>query len=357
MRTQITVLFTAVLPFALNACSSGGDGGGGATTGCTSAQVTMATQPMACMGTNIVASPTNNYAFTSTMRLPPVTVKSMSNLTFDWTGVTNNFLGNPVSSTGGLTLVSLLLFVHPLAEVEKKLNEDTLALQDVEVIPPPSWPAPGMTTGGKTTAQLYEFTANGSEITPDMFNMGFDAAKYPSSTYTYVATVAKGMTPGEGNQMLQAFNLDAGSSATTVTLKNDSTRMTCNVSLRNLTITGVTGGTAALTLSWQGMVDQMANNALGFLFKDNYITSAVVGHFTETPEELEKKFLSLDLIAQKYYRADIQTGAMLDFTTLKDDTGASFTGVTDDGTWMVGLICGNCRNPAPWYMTILKPCM
>jgi hypothetical protein len=105
------------------------------------------------------------------------------------------------------------------------------------------------------------------------------------------------------------------------------------------------------------MVDQMANNALGFLFKDNYITSAVVGHFTETPEELEKKFLSLDLIAQKYYRADIQTGAMLDFTTLKDDAGNSFTGVTDDGTWMVGLICGNCRNPAPWYMTILKPCM
>jgi len=176
----------------------------------------MAQQPTACMGTTLVASAANNYSFTSTMSLPPVTVKSMANLTFDWSAVTKNFLGNPVSATGGLTLVSLLLFVHPLAEVEKKLNEDTLALQDVEVIPPPSWPAPGMTTGGKTTAQLYEFTANGSEITPDMFNMGFDAAKYPSSTYTYVATVAKGMTPGEGNQMLQAFNLDAGSSATTV---------------------------------------------------------------------------------------------------------------------------------------------
>jgi len=23
---------------------------------------------------------------------------------------------------------------------------------------------------------------------------------------------------------------------------------------------------------------------------------------------------------------------------------------------VVGLICGNCRNPAPWYLTILKPC-
>ena len=28
-----------------------------------------------------------------------------------------------------------------------------------------------------------------------------------------------------------------------------------------------------------------------------------------------------------------------------------------NGTWLLGLTCGNCRNPAPWYMTILKPCM
>ena len=62
------------------------------------------------------------------------------------------------------------------------------------------------------------------------------------------------------------------------------------------------------------------------------------------------------MIATKYYTADIPSGAVLDFTTLKDSAGGSFPGVDDDGTWMVGLICGNCRNPAPWYMTILKPC-
>jgi hypothetical protein len=39
-----------------------------------------------------------------------------------------------------------------------------------------------------------------------------------------------------------------------------------------------------------------------------------------------------------------------------DGNGAGFPGIDDTGTWLVGLICGNCRNPAPWYMTILKPC-
>jgi hypothetical protein len=104
------------------------------------------------------------------------------------------------------------------------------------------------------------------------------------------------------------------------------------------------------------MVTRMAPNALGGTFQEAYITSAIVGHFTETPAELEAKFLDLDLIASKYYRADIASGSTLDFTTLRDSSGAAFPGVSDTGTWMVGLICGNCRNPAPWYMTILKPC-
>jgi len=354
MRTQITILFVAVLSLSVAACSD--SGGGGATTGCTSAPVTAAQQPMSCMGATLVASATNNYSFSSTMRLPPVTVKSMSDLTFDWSAVTKNFQGNDISTTGDLNLVTLLLLSSSLADVETKLNADTLSLQDVVVTPPPAWPPPGMVTGGITSATLYDFTVNGTVIPLADFNRYFDPAVYPASAFTYMATVAKGSVPGEGNQMLQTFNLDAGSSATTVTIKNDSTRLTCDVSLRNLTITGVTAGTPALTLDWSQMVASMANNALGYTFKDNYITRAIVGHFTESPADLEKKFLSLDVIATKYYTADIMTGAMLDFTTLKDNTGASFPGVDDSGTWMVGLICGNCRNPAPWYMTILKPC-
>jgi len=356
MLTKTTVLLAASLSLVLTACGGDSPPGGGATSGCTSAVVTNATQQTACMGTNLVASAANNYAFSSTMKLPAVTVKSMSNLTIDWGGVTKDFLGHPIGANNTLDAVALLVFTSPLAEVETKLNADTLSLQDVSVVPPPSWPAPGMTTGGMTSTQLYSFTANGSEITQAQFDDATNAATHDPALFTYMAAAAHGMVIGEGFRMLQTFHVDAGSSSTTVALKNDSTQLTCQVSLRNLTITGVTAGTPALTLSWQNMVDMGAMNALGSLFKDNYITSAIVGHFTETPEELEKKFLDLDMIATKYYRADIQTGASLDFTTLKDDSGASFPGVDDTGTWMVGLICGNCRNPAPWYMTILKPC-
>ena len=117
--------------------------------------------------------------------------------------------------------------------------------------------------------------------------------------------------------MLQAFNVDASSSKTNVTLTNDSTKLTCQVSLRNLTITGVPAGTPALMLdSRHG--SEMQTNALGGTFS-GYVTSAVVGHYTQTPEELETKFLDLDMIATEYYRVDIDGGSVLDFSTLKDD--------------------------------------
>ncbi len=139
---------------------------------------------------------------------------------------------------------------------------------------------------------------------------------------------------------------------TTVPITNDSTKLSYTANLHSLTITGVPAATPALTLDWS----QMKTNGLGRPFAEGSVTSAIVGHYSQTPAELETQFLDLDRIALATYRADIMSGSVLDFTTLKDASGASFPGIDGQGTWLVGLICGNCRNPAPWYMTILKPC-
>jgi len=240
-----------------------------------------------------------------------------------------------------------MLWGLKLSDLETALNTDELYTSDLIVSPPPSMPI-----NGNTTAKLYDFTINGTALPPAMIDGYFDATMYSPANTTYLFGVQHGTELGREMKMLQAFNVDASSSNTTITMTNSSTAMSCQVSLRNLTITGVPGGTAALMLDWS----QMQTNALGAQFKEGYITSAVVGHYSQSPAELEAKFLDLDTIATKYYRANIDAGSVLDFSTLKDSSGASFPGVDDTGTWLVGLICGNCRNPAPWYMTILKPC-
>jgi len=345
MRTSVSLLvalsFTSLLP----ACSSSDPPSGG-TSGCTSQAVTVAQQPTTCNGATILAKEANDYSFSSTITLPPVTVKQMTNLTFDWSGVSKDFLGHTLQP-GDLNTAIAMLWGLKLSDLETALNTDELYTSDLIVSPPPSMPI-----NGNTTAKLYDFTINGTALPPAMIDGYFDATMYSPANTTYLFGVQHGTELGREMKMLQAFNVDASSSNTTITMTNSSTAMSCQVSLRNLTITGVPGGTAALMLDWS----QMQTNALGAQFKEGYITSAVVGHYSQSPAELEAKFLDLDTIATKYYRANIDAGSVLDFSTLKDSSGASFPGVDDTGTWLVGLICGNCRNPAPWYMTILKPC-
>jgi len=346
MRTPARLLLALSLPSFASACSSTNDPPSGATTGCTSKAVTVSQQPTTCNGASIIAKEANDYAFSSTITLTPVTVKQMSNLTFDWSGVSKDFLGHTLQA-GDLNTALAMLWGLKLSDLQTALNADELFTSDLVVSPPPS-----MAIAGNTTAKLYDFTINGTALPADMINGYFDAATYTPANSTYLFGVQHGTELGREMKMLQAFNVDASSSNTNVTMTNDSTKMTCQVSLRNLTITGVPAGTPALMLDWS----QMQTNALGAQFKEGYVTSAVVGHYSQTPDELEKKFLDLDTIATNYYRANIDAGSVLDFSTLKDSSGASFPGVDDNGTWLVGLICGNCRNPAPWYMTILKPC-
>ena len=330
MKSAIILLGAALLGLTALGCSSGGD-----------------VQPTMCFGANVVASEKNDYSFHSTITLSPVTVAPMSNLTFEWGGLTKDFLGRSLNPVTDLDTAIMMIWALPRAEFEADLNADALYTADLVVSPPLNLPLAGETSG-----QLHNFLVNGTALSPAMFNDYFDATLYTPANSTFIIAVQTGLDLGRGIRMLQAFNLDASSTVTNVTLTNDSTKLTYAANLHNLTITGVPAGTPALTLDWS----QMKTNALGAAFKEGYITSAVVGHYTQTPAELEAGFLDLDRIATATYRADVPSGSVLDFMTLRDENGAAFPGIDDSGTWLVGLICGNCRNPAPWYMTILKTC-
>jgi hypothetical protein len=317
-----------------------------AAAGCSSSSI--GGQPTMCFGPNVVASETNDYAFSSTITLAPVPVAQMSNLAFDWSGLTHDFEGHALDPAKDLDLAIVMFWSLPLANFEKALNADALFTSDLILSPPLSLEL----TPGMTSAHLYDFTINTTPVTPEMINQYFDATMYPAANNTFIVGVQTGVDLGRQIRMLQSFSLETGSSATNVALQNDSTKLSYNANLHDLTITGVPAGTPALTLDWS----HMTTNGLGRAFTEGYVTSAVVSHYTQTPAQLETQFLDLDRIAVATYRADLAAGSVLDFTTLKDANGAAFPGVDDSGTWLVGLLCGNCRNPAPWYMTILKPC-
>ena len=300
-----------------------------------------------CSG-DVIADEASNYAFSSTITFEPIPVAPMSNLAFDWSGLTRDFQGHELSRDVTLDTAIVMFWSMPLDKFEAQLNADALFTSDLIVSPPLSLPL----SAGVTSAHLYDFTINTTPVSPDMINQYFDATLYTPSNASFLVGVQSGSSLGRNVRMLQAFNLDASSSSTVVPITDDSMKLAYTANLHDLETAFVPGGTSELTLDWS----EILVNGLGREFLPSQVTEAFVGHYSETPAELEKKFLDLDRIALAIYRTSIPSGFVLDFSTLKDSSGASFPGIDGNGTWVVGLLCGNCRNPAPQYLTILKPC-
>jgi hypothetical protein len=337
MKRAKNLLFTvgavAVLPLMASACGSSGGG---------SPSVT-------CTNGTVIANEMNDYTFSSQITLPTVKVKSMSDITFNWGGVTTDFLGHPVNPVTDLNTIFLLVVDVPIANFQKQLNDDTFSQGDIVITPPPTFSPTGATSG----SLFSNFTVGGETI--DITNAApyLNATTYTPANSTYTIAAQTGANLGTGIRMLQAFQLDDSSTNTTVTLTNSSMSLKYSADLHSLHPTGVPANTAALSMDW----GQLTTNALGANITNTVtnITSAIVGHYTQTPAELETQFLNLRTIAQDLYTAQIESGTSLDFTTLMDSAGNPFPGVDSTGTWLVALICDNCRNPAPWYLTILEP--
>jgi hypothetical protein len=338
MKKATTLFLVPFLALAVSACSGGGGGDGGS---------------VACTGTNLTASAANNYSFSSTLTFPPIAVAPKTELTFDWAGVTKDFLGHSVTQSD-IDTISILMWNMTLSALQTGLNADTLLQNDLTVVPltiKTDGTTPNVSVGA-TSAKLYDFTLNGGAVTATTIAYYFDADTFPPSNHTYTMMAATGTTPGQGVQMIQSFQLDKNSTNDKVTMTSASTTLTYNANLHNLKPTGIPAGQAAITLDWSGMT----TTALGGIFDPTSITYALVGHYTETPTQLESKFLDIQLIATEMYSATISIGTSVDFSTLTTSSGKAFSGIDTTGTWLVALQCGACRNPAPWYLTILKPC-
>ena len=306
-------------------------------------------QSVTCTDGTMIANEANDYSFTSSLMLHPVSVKPMSDLTFNWGGVTKDFLGQTVNPVTDLNTIFLLLVNLPAATFEMQLNNDTFSTSSIAIPgPPPSY----LPTGGVTMTTLYNNFVGAYPVDASMAAQYLDAATYTPANSTYVLAAQTGTAMvGTGIRMLQSFQLDPASSNTTVTMTNSSTTLTYSANLHSLHPTGVPAGKADLTLDW----GQIQTNALGQPFVATNIANAIVGHYTQTPAQLESQFLDLQTIATDLYTADIPSGSVLDFTQLKDQAGNSFSGLDSTGTWLVALICTGCRNPAPYYLAILEP--
>jgi hypothetical protein len=295
----------------------------------------------------LVTSAANNYSFSSTLQVAVTPVQPLTELTFDWSGLTRDFLGNAMDPALDIDTAFVIVWRHPVDVVTTKLNDDTLGPPDA------AGAIARYTMNQVTSSSIFDFMVAGGGELPMADVLGrLDPAQFPPEAHSYTIMPSEGGEPGKGARMVHAFVLDPNSTNTTVTVTNDSTLLQADVDLTTPLRTAIPAGATNIVVDW----DAMELNAMGREFVDRSIWEILVAKYAMTPTELEDSFLRIESIATEMYRDDVDAGENWPLTELVDETGNPFTGITADGTWVLALICGDCGNPAPWYLTILTPC-
>lgn len=294
----------------------------------------------------LAAADANNYTFTSTLMLGEVAVAPRSELSFDWSEVMIDFSKHAVEPAADIDMVSLIVWKLSSAELAVKLNDDDLSQRDFESM------VMIYTEDATTSGTLFEFTSFGSDVDREVLLAYLDPNTLDPATHTYTAMASTGTTPGKGTRMIQSFRLDESSTNTHVALNSDSTALQYEVDLTSLQPVEVPTAEAGITIDWAGMTA----NAMGAEFDPTAITEVIVARYSIDAAELEAQFLDIELIADELYRGNVVSGSSFALADTTSSSGAAFSGIDDGGNWLVALMCGTCTNPAPWFITSLRPC-
>jgi hypothetical protein len=297
---------------------------------------------------NLVAHPDNNYAFSSTVMVNSVATMPNTELFFDWSTLTSDFLGHAVDPYADIDTVALILWELTHEEMTEKLNTDDLTAKYAAA-------AIALYTENEVVSgSVFDFqVAGGGELPRDELMPRLDPEQYDPATHTYALMAQTGGVLGQGVKMVQAFHMDPTSTNTEVNITPESTGLTYEVNMTDLMPVSIPSASTNILVEWS----DMETTALGLDWKIRSIQEVMVAKYTQSPEELEGEFLDLELIADEMYRGEVVAGDEFVLSDLAEETtGAPFTGVTADGTWVLALVCTRCGNPAPWYLTRLQPC-
>lgn len=318
--------------------TGGGSGGGSQSSTCGSSA-----DPFV-----LFADETHNYTFQSSLMLDVKKVAPKTMLEFDWSQLSANFQGHPLSTPEDIDSVVLIVWNITPQEIAQKINEDagdlTSYVQGTVQFP---------TGNTATSARLDEFTAFGSPVPEETLLEYLDPEVNDPATHSYTLMAQKGTTLGVGVQMIQAFQIDPAETTTTVTMTNESTTLDWDADLSALTPMQAPAGQATVTIDWS----DIDTRGYGGEFVPNRITQVIVGRLTQGVSEIEDDFLNLEFIAEDVWRGDVASGVRFDLSKLThDETGEAFPGFSADGTWVLGLLCTSCTNPTPWYITRVETC-
>lgn len=307
-------------------------------TGCTDGGDDTGCEPV----NDMVLADVNNYQFEGTLDIRSADVEAAGaegfDLHVDWSAVTTDLQGHPVSPTEDVDTVTIVAFPDLTeAEVEDKLSTNTLIQADIG-----AYAFQTVDGTGLTETNLSNLTLLGNDIDIETY--------LTEGSATWMMMIATGDTPGVGTLLIHFLHPLSSSSNREVVFDDAATVLDFTVNLGELTPLTVDAG-EPLTVDWSGLTQ----DGRGAEFELSDIDRIKVAYFADRSfEELADIFLDVELEADKLWSVDVQSGSSFDLSQL---TGPEeFTGITDEGTWALALQCSTCSNPAPLFFSQMTTC-
>jgi hypothetical protein len=288
-------------------------------------------QPAACSACEL--GDVNNFTYESTLSLPVHVLAEEADVAIDWSALTTDIRGGALDPTTDVDDVWLVVFqdVEPTALTEAIAN-DQLQQESVTLFV--------TCTPVDASCSFSDFDLLGNDLGVSQY---FTEGR--GSWLVVLNSEAEGIVQSMG--LLQAA---AAATDTTVSLTDADAVLSADVDLGSLTPVVVAPDTTDITVDWSALTRDGLGNPLSVYTLDRLL----VGRVSATVPEVEDGFFALETLADETWEIDVSSRTSASLTELVGDT--PFAGVTPgDDTWLLGLFCGTCDNPAPRFLTRLEP--
>ncbi len=295
-------------------------------------------------------TPENNFTAMSTLTIPAFTAAAGADIQICWEGVTKDLQGHALT-TADINDVSFIPLKLTQAQIEDQLNTSNLDTNKIsgssyEVLP----------TGSTTCAKLSEFVppTGGGKLDPaSVFKI--------QDGVTYLVVFAKGTQLGFGARTM--LFLVPSSSDTTQKIEaqaDSSTMLNYKADLHTLVPVHPSINKPPY-VNWSGVIKNGQNQDIG----KSDISSVLIGFYKgKSVGDLETGFLNLQEKTEaqggptQSWQIPISSGQEANLMNAPGRNGESpltSFAMSDQGTWLMGMFCSSCQNPAPQIVTILVP--
>ncbi len=303
------------------------------------AEPTETTEP--AQEVRIALSDDNNYVAQSSLSLPSVVAAPAVDLEICWNEIVDDLLCHDFDARSELGNVAFLRLLNTSrVEAEAKLASGQLNMADVDGY------LEYQPDAEEDCAHLSDLTLFGTEV-------DYAEEYVDSEEHTYMFVLSRGSVPGRGAVTMVFVEPDAESD-------NNSVEAPTGCGLLDFSADLSSGATVKLPAEQPWVLDyrELTRDGLGNSFPRGAADQALIAFYAGmSVADLEERILDLEVIATEMYRVELDGTGRFDLAAAEEEnSGELFSGLEsdEDGTWVVGMMCGGCQNPAPAFLSVIE---